>query len=76
MTVADLILGQSARILAIDANPALEAKLREIGFCEGDSVQLIAFGPFGGKPLAVRLNRRIIAMRFEEAAALSIGAAQ
>ncbi|WP_395646945.1 ferrous iron transport protein A [Terricaulis sp.] len=74
MTVADLLAGQHARVLAVQANPALEAKLREIGFCEGDGVQLIARGPLGGQPLAVRLNRRIIAMRDDEAAALVVEA--
>lgn len=74
MTVADLIAGECARLVALQAAPALEAKLREIGFCEGDGVQLIARGPVGGQPLAVRLNRRIIAMRDDEAAALIVEA--
>jgi len=72
MTVADLLAGQLARVIAVQASPALESKLREIGFCEGDGVQLLARGPFGGQPLAVRLNRRIIAMRADEAAALIV----
>lgn len=72
MTVADLLIGQCARVAAIATSPHLEAKLREIGFCEGDDVQLMACGPFGGQPLAVRLNRRIIAMRTDEAVALVI----
>lgn len=59
-------------MIAVQASPALELKLREIGFCEGDGVQLLARGPFGGQPLAVRLNRRIIAMRADEAAALVV----
>lgn len=72
MTLADLIDGQHGRVLLMDAEAALEAKLREIGFCEGDVVQLITRGPLGGQPLAVRLNRRIIAMRTVEAAALIV----
>lgn len=72
MTVADLIAGQLARVVAVRATPTLEAKLREIGFCEGDGVQVLARGPIAGQPLAVRLNRRIIAMRANEAAALII----
>jgi len=72
MTVAELSIGQCARVAAVAASPHLESKLREIGFCEGDDVQLMARGPFGGQPLAVRLNRRIIAMRAEEALALVI----
>lgn len=75
MTVADLRPGQHACVLAITSHPILEAKLREIGFCEGDKVQLLTRGPLGGQPLAIRLNRRIIAMRNDEAAALVVALA-
>jgi ferrous iron transport protein A len=73
MHIADLAEGQQARVLSITAAaPELEAKLREIGFCEGDDVQLLTRGPLGGQPLAVRLNRRIIAMRNNEAASVIV----
>ncbi len=75
MHIADLAEGERARVLAIAAaTPELEAKLREIGFCEGDEVQLLTRGPLGGQPLAVRLNRRIIAMRKNEAASVLVEA--
>lgn len=75
MHIADLAEGEQARVVAIAASsPELEAKLREIGFCEGDEVQLLTRGPLGGQPLAVRLNRRIIAMRNNEAAAVLVEA--
>lgn len=68
VTLADLRAGQLAHVLGFgNVDGALEAKLREIGFCEGDEVQLVARGPLGGWPIAVRLNRRIIAMRQTEA---------
>lgn len=77
MHIADLAEGEQARVLAIAAaSPELEAKLREIGFCEGDEVQLLTRGPLGGQPLAVRLNRRIIAMRKNEASAVLVDAAR
>ncbi|MEQ1811540.1 MAG: FeoA family protein [Terricaulis sp.] len=73
MRIADLAKGERARISSIEAiSPELDAKLREIGFCEGDEVELVARGPFGGQPLAVRLNRRIIAIRGEEASAIIV----
>ncbi len=75
MHIADLAEGEQARVVAIAASsPELEAKLREIGFCEGDEVQLLTRGPLGGQPLAVRLNRRVIAMRKNEAAAVQVEA--
>lgn len=75
MTAADLQLGQHANVLAINSHPDLEAKLREIGFCEGDKIQLLTRGPLAGQPLAIRLNRRIIAMRSDEASALVVAPA-
>jgi ferrous iron transport protein A len=50
----------------------LEAKLREVGFSEGDEVEMLAAGPFGGRTLAVRLNRSIIALRVPEAALVEV----
>lgn len=77
MNIADLPEGARARIIAISgADADLEAKLREVGFSEGDPVQLLTRGPFGGQPLAVRLSRRIIAIRVEEAKAIEIEADQ
>jgi Fe2+ transport system protein FeoA len=73
MNIDDLAEGAPARVSAINASaPDLEAKLREIGFCEGDEVELLTRGPLGGQPLAVRLNRRIIALRSEEARAVLV----
>ena len=65
--------GQTGRVARLTASdPVLLAKLREIGFSEGDEVELITFGPFGGQPIAVRLNRTLIALRKAEAAAIEI----
>lgn len=73
MNIDDLAEGASARVAGIKATASdLEVKLREIGFCEGDQVELLTRGPLGGQPLAVRLNRRIIALRSEEARAVEV----
>ena len=73
MTLNDLPEGGTAHIVSISASsPDLDAKLREIGFCEGDEVQLLTRGPLGAQPLAVRLNRRVIAMRLDEARAIEV----
>ena len=62
--------GSVARLTTPD--PLLMAKLREIGFSEGDEVELITHGPFGGQPIAVRLNRTLIALRKAEAQAIEV----
>lgn len=50
----------------------LVAKLREIGFAEGDEVELLAKGWLGGAPLSIRLNRTVIALRKGEAALVQV----
>jgi ferrous iron transport protein A len=47
-------------------------KLREIGFAEGDEVELLGRGWLGGAPLSVRLNRTVIALRKGEAALVQV----
>lgn len=73
MHLTDLKKGEIARIVAISPDdPVVEAKLREIGFSETDEVELAHAGPLGGKPLCFRLNRTLIALRREEAAAICV----
>jgi ferrous iron transport protein A len=54
----------------------LVAKLREIGFAEGDEVELLATGWLGGAPLSIRLNRTVIALRKGEAALVQVELAE
>lgn len=73
MKLTALPRGEIARISEISsADPSLEAKLREIGFSEGDEVEITHFGPLGGKPICTRLNQTLIALRTEEAAAIIV----
>jgi ferrous iron transport protein A len=73
MKLSELKLGVVARVVGVDAGSAeLEAKLREVGFSEGDEVEMLGSGPFGGRTLAVRLNRTIIALRGAEAALVEV----
>lgn len=63
----------AARIVAIDeSDPDLETRLREIGFAEGDTVEMQHQGLFGRNPMSVRLNGAHIAMRKNEAEAVII----
>ncbi len=51
----------------------LVLRLREIGFAEGDKVEIVHKGLFGGSPLAVRLDGiTSIAIRPQEAAAILV----
>jgi ferrous iron transport protein A len=73
MKLSELRPGRIARVRAVEAGLAeLEAKLREVGFAEGDEVEMLGHGPFGGRTLAVRLNRTIVALRGPEAALVEV----
>lgn len=65
--------GKVARVSGFGGGDAsLVAKLREIGFAEGDEVELLARGWLGGAPLSFRLNRTVIALRKAEAAVVLV----
>jgi ferrous iron transport protein A len=72
-----LTAGVTARVAGFGAgDQSLVAKLREIGFAEGDEVELLARGWLGGAPLSFRLNRTVIALRKAEAALVLVELAQ
>lgn len=75
MQLTEMKKGAVGRISAISADdPLIEAKLREIGFAESDAIELAHIGPFGGTPICVRLNRTLIALRADEAKAITVKA--
>lgn len=71
--LADLPLRAIARIrgFASDDEP-LVFKLREIGFAEGDEVEILHKGFLFGSPLSIRLNRSLIALRKSEARQIQV----
>jgi ferrous iron transport protein A len=72
-----LAMGRVARVSGfMGGDSKLIAKLREIGFAEGDEVELLAKGWLGGAPLSVRLNRTMIALRKGEAALVLVELAE
>jgi ferrous iron transport protein A len=65
--------GSVARVAGFaEGSDGLVAKLREIGFAEGDEVELMAKGWLGGAPLSIRLNRTLVALRKGEAALVKV----
>ena len=73
MKLHELKAGQQARIRFIHAgSEQMDVKLRELGFSDGDEVEMVGAGPFGGRTLAVRLNRTLIALRTSEAALIEV----
>ncbi len=73
MTLRELRRGQSAHVTGFNAQEEqLETRLREIGFAEGDRVELMHWGLFGRNPITVKLNGTLIAMRKNEAKAVKV----
>lgn len=73
-SLASLRKGQSARVLEVrlprvdhghDVNLVL--RLLEIGFVPGECVRVVALGPGGSEPIAVRIGGTMFALRRHEA---------
>lgn len=47
-------------------------RLRDLGFVSGETVKIIAFGPFGANPIAVQVGSTRFALRRNEAARIII----
>ena len=82
-TLGDLAVGEPAQIVKIigqgaDDKPGrideveLERRLLEMGFLEGEEVEILHEGPVGRDPIAVRLGGMIIAIRRFEARAVIV----
>lgn len=75
LSLADLAVGRRAQIVRVTSRPTiageppcqLEGRLLEIGFGEGDEIEIAHEGPLGGDPLAVRLKGSLVALRRSEA---------
>lgn len=77
MTLRDLPKNTPAIVTAIaETDNDLEIRLREIGFAEGDRVEMQHQGLFGRNPMSVRLNGAHIAMRRAEAEAVLVEISQ
>lgn len=73
MELSKLAKGSKAYINSIDETDVIvAAKLREIGFAEGDEVEIIGFGPIGATPICIRLNSTLIALRPKEASKIIV----
>jgi len=47
-------------------------RLGELGFVPGEAVQIVALGPMGGNPIAVRVGSTRFALRRDEAARICL----
>jgi ferrous iron transport protein A len=70
-----LPVGTQARIASVDwagLEDGEANRLRQFGFDEGVTVELLHLGPFGRDPLAIRVGRMTVAIRRKHAGAVGV----
>lgn len=75
MILTDLPRRTSATVEAVEdrvPNDAISRRLRELGFVDGEQVQIMAFGPIGAEPVLVQIGYTRFALRREEAARIRV----
>ena len=70
-TLADLPIGNHARVISVNGNSAITKRLMEMGIIPGVSLRVIKSAPFGD-PIEIRVRGYSLAMRKSEAAAIEV----
>lgn len=75
--LSELAVDDTAYVAAVDpprhaAGAALGQRLSELGFFVGERLRVVARGPFGGEPIAVRVGTSTFALRRHEADCIRI----
>lgn len=71
MTLTNLPVGETAKVVAVKGNNAVTKRLMEMGVVPGVAVRVVKTAPFGD-PLEIRLRGYSLAMRKSEAEAIEI----
>ncbi|KAF1719140.1 FeoA family protein [Pseudoxanthomonas wuyuanensis] len=77
MTLSDLPGRTPAIVESVEdhgPNDAIARRLRELGFVNGEEVQIVAKGPMGAEPLLVQVGFTRFALRRSEAARVRLRA--
>lgn len=77
MTLSDLPGRTPAIVESVEdhgPNDAIARRLRELGFVNGEEVQIVAKGPLGAEPLLVQVGFTRFALRRSEAARVRLRA--
>ena len=77
MRLSDLPNGALARVCGVvsssaEVGAAVLRRLQDIGFIEGEQVQLLRRGPGGREPLAVQVGDSLFALRLVEAGCIQV----
>lgn len=71
MTLTNLPIGVTAKVLAVHGNTAITRRLMEMGVVPGVAVRVVKSAPFGD-PLEVRVRGYHLAMRKSEADTIEV----
>lgn len=79
MNLSDLPNGARSSVCALSSGgsavgPATLRRLAELGFIEGEPVQVLRRGPGGKEPLAVQVGDTLLALRLVEARCIQVNA--
>ena len=75
MKLTELPRRAAALVEAVDdlmPNDAIARRLRELGFVNGERVEVMAAGPFSAEPLLVQIGYTRVALRRAEAARVRV----
>ncbi len=71
MTLANLPVGATAKVVSITGNNAVTKRLMEMGIVPGVSVRVVKAAPFGD-PIEIRVRGYNLAMRKSEADTIEV----
>ncbi|TWI03633.1 ferrous iron transport protein A [Luteimonas cucumeris] len=75
MILSELPQRTSATVEAVEdrvPNDLISRRLRELGFVDGEQVEVMAVGPIGAEPLLVQVGYTRFALRRNEAARIRV----
>jgi Fe2+ transport system protein FeoA len=70
-SLVELKAGQRARIQAVHGNDSIVQRLFEMGFLEGEEIEVIGFAPLGD-PIEIRLRDYRLSLRKSEAQRVAV----
>lgn len=71
MTLTELPIGTSGRVVSVRGDSAITRRLMEMGVVPGVSVKMIKTAPFGD-PMEIKVRRYSLALRKNEANAVEV----